>query len=117
MARRLQVFDDRPLGTFTEEDGAMCRRALAAILLLAVALMGCSPAARPTVNYEVRGEDGGGTITGRSDEGVHTAGKNRLQIKDGRILANEKDFGAVKEGDKVVLDKDGRVFVNGEERK
>jgi hypothetical protein len=46
------------------------------------------------------------------DDILVTNGSSRLNIKNGRILANGKDSGPVKEGDIVVLDADGRVTVN-----
>ena len=39
-----------------------------------------------------------------------------MVIKDGRLTVNGKDHGAVKSGDKVRVDEDGNVTVNGEAR-
>jgi hypothetical protein len=80
---------------------------------------GCT---RPTANaplpgyqYEVKGEDGSSN-KGMAEELDVTAGKNRLQIKDGKVTANGKAFGSVKRGDSVLLDRDGKLSVNGEQR-
>jgi hypothetical protein len=46
------------------------------------------------------------------DDILVTNGSSRLNIKNGRIVANGKDCGPVKKGDIVVLGADGRVTVN-----
>ncbi len=89
------------------------------LVALAAVLSGCGkPAPAPatiSVSYEVRGEAGG--LTKGMGEGVSAAvGKNRLEVKGGQVRANGKDYGPVKDGDAVLLDKDGQVYVNGEKR-
>lgn len=43
-------------------------------------------------------------------------GKNALSIKGGRLTVNAAGHGAVKDGDAVLVDRDGQVYVNGEKR-
>ena len=40
-----------------------------------------------------------------------------LEYLNGRLKLNGRDYGTVKEGDSVQVTEDGKVFVNGEERK
>ena len=65
------------------------------------------------VSYEIRGS--GHASESRSANGDIEAnlGSNRLEIKDGRLQANGKDYGPVKKGDEVILDEKGEVAVNG----
>jgi hypothetical protein len=37
-------------------------------------------------------------------------------IKDGLLAANGKSYGRLNDGDRILLDKDGAVYVNGEKR-
>ena len=45
-----------------------------------------------------------------------TLGANHLEIKGNRVLANGKDKGIVKDGDSIVLDNQGLLFVNQQKR-
>jgi hypothetical protein len=45
-----------------------------------------------------------------------SSGKNRLQIQEGRMTVNGRSYGALKNGDSVLVDQDGQVFVNKEVR-
>ena len=45
-----------------------------------------------------------------------TLGANHLEIKGNRVLANGKDKGTVKDGDSIVLDNQGLLFVNQQKR-
>jgi hypothetical protein len=103
-------------------------------LLLAVAagLAGCGrgPSAGKAVGNvggiacEVRGHGGGVTSDVRSEtrgtahtaRGVFAAGGNKLVVEDGRIVANGRPYGTAKSGDSVLLDEQGRLSVNGQER-
>jgi hypothetical protein len=51
-------------------------------------------------------------------EGYHefTAGKNKLRIQGGKVIANGKEYGPVKSGDSVLLDADGIVSINDQKR-
>ena len=69
----------------------------------------------PSFLYEVRGDDGSSN-TGMAEELDVTAGKNRLVIRGSLVTANGKSYGSVKNGDSVLLDKDGKLTVNGELR-
>jgi len=62
-------------------------------------------------SVEVQG-DGWGVMIGPFAQN----GGNKLEIRDGRAIANDKDGGQLKPGDEVLLDKEGRLFVNGQER-
>ncbi|HWY86550.1 MAG TPA: hypothetical protein VNX28_07495 [Gemmataceae bacterium] len=86
--------------------------------MIALAL-GCSrstPTAAPTsYSYEVRGEEGSVTL-GTGEVINANAGKNRLGINGGRVTANGKSYGLLKNGDGVLLDRDGQLSVNGQKR-
>src|SRR5262249_14757557 len=38
------------------------------------------------------------------------------EVKNGKLTANGEDRGTFKKGDKIVLDEEGQLFVNGERR-
>jgi len=71
-------------------------------------------------------QDGGSLlITGNADSsgsieanGIHyeVQGGNRLEMKNGRLLVNGKDFGPVHKGDVVRLNAEGRLWVNSQQR-
>jgi hypothetical protein len=87
--------------------------------MVALAL-GCNrstpTAAAPTsYSYEVRGEEGSVTL-GTGEVINANAGKNRLGINGGRVTANGKSYGSLKNGDGVLLDRDGQLSVNGQKR-
>ena len=46
-----------------------------------------------------------------------TSDKQVLELLNGRLKLNGNEYGTVKAGDLVKLTEDGKVFVNGEERK
>ena len=98
---------------------ARCGRAWALAVALA-GLAGCrgssAPQAAPVaVTWEVRGPDGG-LVVGAGEDGTATVGTHTLVVRNGRLTANGKDGGAVKAGDKILLDKDGQLYVNGVRR-
>jgi hypothetical protein len=68
------------------------------------------------VSCEVRGH--GGSSSSVLGEGYRefTAGKNKLRIEGGKVIANGKEFGSVKSGDSILLDDDGTVSINGQKR-
>jgi hypothetical protein len=68
------------------------------------------------ITVEVRGQPGEESISQGGEGTTVSAGKNTLEIRNGRAIANGKDGGPLKAGDSVLLDKEGRLFVNGEER-
>jgi hypothetical protein len=90
-----------------------------------LALQGCNKV-QPTlqvhtgktggVTYEIRGT--GHATESRSANGDVdvTLGSNHLQIKGGQVVANGKSCGAVKDGDRVVLDDKGQVSIVQEHR-
>lgn len=39
---------------------------------------------------------------------------NTLRLDMGKLTFNSKEYGAVKQGDRIRVDKEGRLFVNGE---
>ena len=62
-----------------------------------------------------------GIISNSADKTPHTGFTfigERITIKelDGNLNVNGKDFGAVKSGDKVHIDNDGKVSINGTPR-
>jgi hypothetical protein len=72
------------------------------------------PPAPTDISWEVRGE--GSTSMGSGESVEASAGKNKLVVKDGHVTANGKDGGQVKGGDKILLDRDGQLYVNGVKR-
>lgn len=102
----------------------MSRTPLAAVAALATVLVGCgedaSESARPVasarVSYEIRGT--GGVVAGRvsPEDGSFSSGESRLEFRGGRVVVNGEDCGRVDDGDTVLLDRDGRVYVNGTPR-
>ena len=74
-----------------------------------------APSQSPSVSYEVRGE-GDAVTKGITENGSFASGKYTLELKAGRVFANGKDYGSVQEGDSVLLERDGQLFVNGEMR-
>src|SRR5690242_5578764 len=96
------------------------QRATVLILLMGIAgaLSGCrttSPASSPSVSYEIHGKDGS-VSHGVAESGTFKAGENRLELKEGHVLANGKDYGPLKKEDTILLDKEGQLFINGETR-
>jgi hypothetical protein len=73
------------------------------------------PAVPAQYSWEVRSETGQFAYGG-GNSGSIQVDKGSLEVRDGKVTANGKDGGTLKPGDKVVLDKDGKLFVNGEER-
>jgi hypothetical protein len=93
-----------------------------AVGLAVLAVLGCDGTPAPGVqvvhtgktggvSYEVRGT--GQPKESRSSDGVIevTLGSNSLAIRGGRVVANGKDSGPVKNGDSVVLDEQGKLTV------
>jgi hypothetical protein len=68
------------------------------------------------VSFEVYGFGQQNTHVVAEDDVVVTNGSSRLNLKNGRIVANGKDHGPVKKGDTVVLGADGHVSVNNSPR-
>jgi hypothetical protein len=96
--------------------------ALMALISASLSSAGCSGSTQTLqihsgstagISYELRGS--GHPSESRSANGDIEAslGPNRLEIKGGRVLANGKDYGPVKQGDKVMVDATGQVFLNG----
>lgn len=85
-----------------------------------LALQGCNKA-QPTVQvhtgktggitYEVRGTGHAAESRSANGDVDVTLGANHLQITGGQVVANGKSWGAVKDGQRVVLDEKGDVSV------
>ena len=43
-------------------------------------------------------------------------GSNKLRIEQGKLTFNAKDLGVLEKGDRVRVDKDSQLFVNGKQR-
>jgi hypothetical protein len=79
--------------------------------------LGCNSSHSPRVSYEFRNDsERGGGSQGVVQSGSFTAGKNKLELREGSVFANGKDYGTVQEGDSVLLAKKGKLSVNGKER-
>jgi hypothetical protein len=100
------------------------RRVVASPLIIGIILAcsGCAdqspPQAKPVVvNYEIRDPAGGFAKGTGSFAGITAGGDTlKLEIKDARVWVSGKDGGTLMEGDSVLLDKDGRLTVNGQPR-
>ena len=68
------------------------------------------------VSFEVYGFGEQNTHVVAEDDVVVTNGSSLLNFKNGRVVANGKDYGPVKKGDTVVLNADGQVSVNNSPR-
>ncbi len=68
------------------------------------------------VAYEVRGTKGNGSVFIIGGRVEITKGANKLQFRDGKLIANGRDAGTVNTGDEVLLDENGKLFVNKQER-
>ena len=68
------------------------------------------------IAVEVRGKPGEESIVQGGEGTTVSAGRNTFEIRNGRAIANGNDCGTLKAGDSVLLDQDGRLFVNGQER-
>ena len=67
------------------------------------------------VDYEVHGGLPG-LVKIEGETITITSASNRLEVKNHHLTANGKDGGDIKPGDKVVLDAEGRLWVNNAER-
>jgi hypothetical protein len=67
------------------------------------------------VYCEVRGD---GSSSNSVGEGYYEfiAGRNKLRMHGGHITANGREYGLAKAGDRVLVDADGTVRVNGKLR-
>jgi hypothetical protein len=68
------------------------------------------------VSLEVRGV---GSVNANPDAGEgasQSAGPNTVQIRGGRVVVNGRDGGPLRPGDSVLVDEQGRLFVNGQAR-
>ncbi len=107
----------------------MCRFPLivfSGVILASVALCGCGGPPKPDiqahtgtthgVSYMVCGKgQASEKLLANGDVDV-TLVANHLEIKGNRVLANGKDKGTVKNGDSIVLDNQGLLFVNQQKR-
>ncbi len=102
----------------------MCRTLLLA-LLFAPTLCGCnrpSPtdsgvASSPVVGYqfEVRGK--GAFTKGQAVTFSVQAGTNTASLEMGRLTVNGRSYGVVADGAKILIEENGKVLVDGEERR
>ncbi len=91
-----------------------------------IVLVGCGGTSKPDIqthNGKTRGVAYMICGKGKAEEKVApngdvdvTLGVNHLEIKGNRVLANGKDKGTVKDGDSIVLDNQGLLFVNQQKR-
>src|SRR5689334_16713156 len=106
-------------------------RAFVAVAFLCVLLAGCNrePPVPATHSYDLvggryfvdietvgsfgmsnnvkNGEEGGERV----ELAEYKWGANALRLDRGKLTFNGKDYGALKEGDHVRVDKDGRLFI------
>ncbi|MFN0053574.1 MAG: ABC transporter permease [Planctomycetales bacterium] len=99
------------------------------VLATVLLLHGCGSAVPPVATKDaqpgVTGSEGGvtyevwGSSVSRTEADKQQAtiilGNGRLQIKheEGKLLFRGEEYGSIKSGDSIVIDKDRRVFVNG----
>src|SRR5262245_38492016 len=105
-------------GAGQERNKVMRRRRFLVAAAVAMCLAaGCArPVRAPAANYsyEIRSE--GGFTKGQGSSIGAFADGNRLEIRDGRLTVNAKRYGPLMDGDSILIEKDGTVFVNGQKR-
>jgi hypothetical protein len=79
------------------------------ILAFALLAAGCG-SKPPIVIYEVRG--GGSANVGQESTASSNVGNNHLELQKGKLTVNGKQYGLLKNGDRVVVEEDGTVKVN-----
>jgi hypothetical protein len=94
---------------------------IAAVAALAVglgALAAWQPWGRSVrgVSLEVRGVGSVNANPNAGEGASQSAGPNTVQIRGGRAVVNGRDGGTLRPGDSVLVDEQGRLFVNGRER-
>src|SRR4051812_10563909 len=95
-------------------------RTLLILLLFAWLLAGCGKKPAPTpaeapppaiYSLEVRSETGS-SQAGLPAKADVTLGVFRVQVENGQLTVNGKNYGKLQPGDKVLVEKDGEVVVN-----
>lgn len=90
-----------------------------AVLSITVGCGGPTAPSTPVPSFEVSWEfigDDGNFAKGSGGGGSLRVGDNTLEIKDQQVFVNGKLYGPLRDGDKVKVDPDGSLFVNGEKR-
>ena len=97
-------------------------RVVLLICAFMLSLAGCirqapTEGARPVAGYdfEVR-RAGGGHTKGQSATFSIDDNTNRVQLKDGRLTVNGKEYGPIADGGKILVDENANVTVNGQPR-
>jgi hypothetical protein len=93
----------------------------AVVVAAILAAAGCKPTpqepAQPAsreVTYEIRGAST--RATGQSENFRVQAEPNNVSLSNGELTVNSKSFGSVEPGDKILVEGDGRVSINGQPR-
>lgn len=95
-------------------------RTVLVLFMLGVLFLGCRPTttspAKPPAGYtiEIRGAGGYSTLHGTG----FSLQRNDIsaEMKAGRLTVNDRDYGPVADGAKIVVDETGRVTINGVEQ-
>ncbi len=92
------------------------RGAIPSVLLVLLAAGGCAETrvVHDGTVFVVRQQDVRLKVDGELD---CTAEHGQLRTVGGRILLNRVDYGPIAAGDTLVWERDGRLLVNGEERR
>jgi predicted small lipoprotein YifL len=99
-------------------------RMLLIVLFIASALAGCGQKPPPQAieappdiySLEVRSESGSSSTAGLPAKADVTLGGFRVQVENGQMTVNGKNYGKLQPDDKVLIEKDGQVLVNANVR-
>ncbi|MFN0019607.1 MAG: hypothetical protein ACKVP0_15210 [Pirellulaceae bacterium] len=97
---------------------------IASAVVLVATVTACRPSATPSngaqptqlekIAITVQDELGNESFGLGGEGSIVSRNKNAVEIANGRVIANGKDGGSLKSGDVVLLDREGRLFVNGQ---
>jgi hypothetical protein len=97
-------------------------RAAVTVFLISIvaAFGGCrqpSPPVTAMAGYDLEVKGAGGAFTrGHGETFAVEAGQNVVNLKDRRLTVNGKAYGAIADGASILVDENGKVSVNGQER-
>lgn len=98
------------------------RKVLIAVAILLTSVAGCSRDARPTAKIALPPSitvdylDGAKAIVPIDRDDIGHITSPTFRVKGGELQVEGKSYGPVKNGDKVRIEKSGRVLINGEQR-
>jgi hypothetical protein len=91
----------------------MSRSLLLPGLALVFFLVGCGRAPSATITLHGGGDN---IATAEGPGFVVEAEPNSAELQDGRLTVNGKRYGTIGNGDRIVVESNGRVLINDKER-